>query len=221
VPFVIEPMTQDDVSEVSQVERRCFNNPWPTSAYRRELRDPEHNYYIVARWRDPRASQSAPNDRPRGGFARLPFLRRTEQAAKGPIFGFAGMWLMLDEAHITTIGVAPEQRGKALGEMLFVNLMDEALRRRARWMTLEVRVSNESALGLYAKYGFTQQGLRKRYYSDNGEDAYIMWSPPLNEPPMPQRLQELRATLSQKLARWHNSLDDTGTVPGSGFRVPG
>jgi [ribosomal protein S18]-alanine N-acetyltransferase len=221
VPFVIEPMTQDDVSEVSQVERRCFNNPWPTSAYRRELRDPEHNYYIVARWRDPRTPHPAPEDRPRGGFARLPFLRRSEHAAKGPILGFAGMWLMLDEAHITTIGVAPEQRGKSLGEMLFVNLLDDALRRRARWMTLEVRVSNASALGLYAKYGFTQQGLRKRYYSDNGEDAYIMWSPPLNEPPMPQRLQELRATLGQKLTRWHHSLDGTDVVPGSGFRVPG
>ena len=219
MPFVIEPMTQEDVPEVSQVERRCFNNPWPTSAYRRELRDPEHNYYIVARWRDPNASPSPNEERPRGGFPRLPFLRRSEQAAKGPILAFAGMWLMLDEAHITTIGVAPEQRGKALGEMLFVALLDEALRRHARWMTLEVRVSNAAALGLYGKYGFTQQGLRKRYYSDNGEDAYIMWSPPLNEPPMPQRLQELRAVLKQKLARWHSSLN--GDVPSSTFRVQG
>jgi ribosomal-protein-alanine N-acetyltransferase len=67
VPFVIEPMTQEDVPEVSQVERRCFNNPWPTSAYRRELRDPEHNYYVVARWRDPQAPQpGGPSKRRRG-----------------------------------------------------------------------------------------------------------------------------------------------------------
>lgn len=220
MPFVIEPMTQDDVAEVSQVEHRCFNNPWPTSAYRRELRDPEHNYYVVARWRSPNAQAIVPEERPRVSFPRIPFLRRAEQSTKGPILGFAGMWLMLDEAHITTIGVAPEQRGKALGEMIFLNLLDEALRRRARWMTLEVRVSNAAALSLYGKYGFTQQGLRKRYYSDNGEDAYIMWSPPLNEPPMPQRLQELRAALAKKLARWHESIEGT-IVPTSRFQVPG
>ena len=140
-----------------------------------------------------------PEDRPRVGFPRLPFLRRGEQAAKGPILGFAGMWLMLDEAHITTIGVAPEHRGKALGEMIFVNLMDEALRRRARWMTLEVRVSNTAALGLYAKYGFTQQGLRKRYYSDNGEDAYIMWSESLRDPGYRRRLEDLRRSALVRL----------------------
>ncbi len=221
MPFVIEPMTQDDVSEVSQVERRCFNNPWPTSAYRRELRDPEHNSYVVARWRDPRVPQPAQEERPRGGFPRLPFIRRAEQAIKGPILGFAGMWLMLDEAHITTIGVAPEQRGKSLGELLFVTLMDEAIRRQARWMTLEVRVSNTAALRLYGKYGFTEQGLRKRYYSDNGEDAYIMWSPPLSDPPMPQRIQELRTALTQKLARWHDSLSGNPTLHDSRFKLQG
>jgi [ribosomal protein S18]-alanine N-acetyltransferase len=88
-------------------------------------------------------------------------------------------------------------------------------------MTLEVRVSNVAALRLYGKYGFTEQGLRKRYYSDNGEDAYIMWSPPLNEPPMPQRLQELRAALTQKLDRWHDSLSGDETMHDSRFKLQG
>lgn len=209
MPFVIEPMTQDDVSEVSQVERRCFTNPWPSSAYRRELRDPEHNYYIVARWR-PAGVAEAVEERPRGPLHLLPFIRRAEPA-RLPILGFGGMWIMFDEAHITTIGVEPAYRGRSLGEFLFANLLDEAIRRGGRWVTLEVRVSNASAQALYEKYGFTRQGLRKRYYSDNGEDAHIMWSPPLDERPIRERLAALQGALSAKLARWQ---DDPAQVQG-------
>ena len=207
MPYHIEPMQQEDVPEVSQVERRCFSNPWPSSAYRRELRNLEQNYYLVARWREagapvPEPNGAGPAERPRPAFSLLPFVRRPEPgAARAPILGFGGMWVMLDEAHITTIGVVPEHRGRSLGELLFVALLDEAQRRRARWVTLEVRVSNATAQALYEKYGFTCQGVRKRYYSDNGEDAYIMWSPPLNEPAMQERLCELRAALDAKLAR--------------------
>ena len=127
---------------------------------------------------------------------------------------------MTDEAHITTIAVDPDFQGNGIGELLLVALIDRAKQIGARWLTLEVRVTNDVAQRLYEKYTFKEMGIRRRYYSDNGEDAYIMWSPPLNEPPMPQRLQELRATLGQKLARWHASLDGT-IVPGSGFRIPG
>lgn len=202
MPFVIEPMMQDDVTEVSQVERRCFTNPWPSSAYRRELRDLEHNYYIVARWR----AEGAPTlteERPRGPLNLLPFIRRAEPA-KVPVLGFGGMWIMFDEAHITTIGVEPAHRGQSLGELLFASLLTEAIKRGARWVTLEVRVSNVSAQALYEKYGFTRQGLRKRYYSDNGEDAHIMWSPPLNEEPIRERLAALQHALAAKLARWQD-----------------
>ncbi len=210
MPYYIEPMQQEDVAEVSQVERRCFSNPWPSSAYRRELRNPNQNYYVVARWRDPRAPTPPPaEERARPALGLLPFVRRADPAAtKGPILGFGGMWIMLDEAHITTIGVVPEQRGRSLGEALFVALLDEAQRRRARWVTLEVRVSNAGAQALYEKYGFTRQGVRKRYYSDNGEDAYIMWSPPLTDPATREQYRELRAALGPKLARWHDSLEE-------------
>ena len=207
MPYYIEPMQQEDVAEVSQVERRCFSNPWPSSAYRRELRNPDQNYYIVARWRDPRAPAAPAEERARPALGLLPFVRRADPAAtKGPILGFGGMWIMLDEAHITTIGVVPEQRGRSLGEALFVALIEEAQRRRARWVTLEVRVSNAGAQALYEKYGFTRQGVRKRYYSDNGEDAYIMWSPPLTDPATRERYRELRAALGPKLDRWRDSL---------------
>lgn len=222
MPYYIEGMQQEDVPEVSQVERRCFSNPWPSSAYRRELRNPEHNYYIVARWRDPRVvGSNGAEERVRAPLSLLPFVRRPEPAgAKGPILGFGGMWVMLDEAHVTTIGVIPEQRGRALGELLFVTLLDEAQRRQARWVTLEVRVSNASAQALYEKYGFTRQGVRRRYYSDNGEDAHIMWSPPLTDPATQERYRELRAALTPKLARWDETLDVRART-GDGRRADG
>jgi ribosomal-protein-alanine N-acetyltransferase len=77
-------------------------------------------------------------------------------------------------------------------------------------VTLEVRVSNTAAQALYEKYGFTRQGLRKRYYSDNGEDAHIMWSPDLTDPATLDRYRELKAALLPKLARWDDSLDGAG-----------
>ena len=116
-----------------------------------------------------------------------------------PIIGFAGMWVLYDEAHVTTIGVEPAFRGRGLGELLLVAMFDEALRRGANWLTLEVRVSNEPAQGLYRKYGFAVQGTRKRYYSDNNEDALIMWSRPLQEPAYQAELAELRRELIERL----------------------
>src|SRR5690606_12689859 len=84
-------------------------------------------------------------------------------------------------------------------EYLIVELFVEAMRRGAEMMTLEVRVSNDSAQALYEKYGFTRQGVRRRYYSDNGEDAYIMWSPRMREPEYVQRFEELRNALDKRL----------------------
>ena len=178
-------MVADDVAEVSRVERRCFTNPWPASAYRRELLDQRHNVYRVLReYRvavpgDGETVAPEPSRRGAGLGPLRQLVRHFE--SDGRIVGFAGMWHMFEEAHVTTIGVDPGHRGRGLGELLLVTLVDQALLRKASWMTLEVRVSNESAQSLYRKYGFTIQGTRTRYYSDNNEDAYIMWSPPLGD----------------------------------------
>lgn len=202
--YRIEPMTQDDVPEVSRLERRCFTNPWPLSAYRRELRLPEQNAYVVLRQLPDATNGNGDGNGPEHhgrGLGRLPLLSFARRAdPDGPrIVGFAGMWHMFDEAHITTIGVEPEQRGRGLGELLFVALVDEAIRRGAAWLTLEVRVSNASAQALYQKYGFTVHGTRKRYYSDNNEDAYVMWSPSLHDEEYLALLDDLRGLV---LARY-------------------
>jgi len=238
--YVIEPMTQEDVEEVGEVERVCFTNPWPLSAYRRELRNVAQNHYIVLR-DDPAADQasleapvspSANGADPQETDAPLPLRSQPRRARKPafwplarlrgtdappPIIGFAGMWQLFDEAHVTTIGVHPDYRGRGLGELLFVALIDEAIRRNVAWLTLEVRVSNVTAQNLYQKYGFTVQGRRPRYYSDNNEDAYIMWSESLKDPVYRDRLAQYRRDLIARLAE----ADSPATHPASPDEAPG
>jgi [ribosomal protein S18]-alanine N-acetyltransferase len=204
-------MTLEDVEEVSAVERLCFTNPWPVAAYRRELRNPSQNYYIVLR-DDPDADDEDPpllietqsnNSRRPGLFAFWPLGHRTEKRTPPPIIGFAGMWHVLDEAHVTTIGVMPGYQGRGLGELLFLALVDETRRRRATWLTLEVRVSNYGAQALYRKYGFTIQGTRSRYYSDNNEDAYIMWSESFRNTDYLKLIESNRRRLHHRLSFPH------------------
>lgn len=94
---------------------------------------------------------------------------------EGQIVGYCGMWLIVDEAHITNIAVLPEFRGQQLGEAILRMIMEIAKERGAKTMTLEVRVSNEVAQSLYRKLGFMNGGIRKKYYTDNYEDALVMW----------------------------------------------
>ncbi|MGI9953485.1 ribosomal protein S18-alanine N-acetyltransferase [Moorellaceae bacterium AZ2] len=91
------------------------------------------------------------------------------------VIGYAGMWIILDEAHITNIAIHPDFRGQRLGELLLKTLMQEAVNLGADRMTLEVRVSNLPAQRLYERLGFVRAGIRKGYYNDNHEDAIIMW----------------------------------------------
>lgn len=93
----------------------------------------------------------------------------------GQIVGYCGMWLIVDEAHITNIAVLPEFRGQKLGEAILRMIIEVAKKRGAKSMTLEVRVSNTVAQSLYRKLGFMNGGIRKNYYTDNYEDALVMW----------------------------------------------
>jgi [ribosomal protein S18]-alanine N-acetyltransferase len=238
MPYILEDMEVEDINEVARIERACFSMPWPTSAYRRELKTPETNRYIVVRFVPPEVATQLGMSEPTAGnitamshpelypgqegskhaahteqgsrsilSSFLPWLRngdngRAEEggsASPFPIAGYAGLWLMVDEAHVTTIGVHPDHRGRGAGELLFLGLADIAAQMRAFRMTLEVRVSNHSAQALYRKYGFENAGVRKRYYSDNGEDAYIMWSPPINSPEFKAKITKLRTELAERM----------------------
>ncbi|WP_166246353.1 ribosomal protein S18-alanine N-acetyltransferase [Paenibacillus turpanensis] len=92
------------------------------------------------------------------------------------LIGYGGLWTIMDEAHITNIAVRDGFRGRKLGDRLLDELQRTAREYGMKRMTLEVRVSNLVAQSLYEKKGFRPAGLRKGYYSDNGEDALIMWA---------------------------------------------
>ena len=114
---------------------------------------------------------------------------------EGRIVAYGGMWLMVDEAHITTFAVHPGWRRQRVGERLLLAFLDLARDRHAREATLEVRLSNLAARRLYEKYGFRPVGLRPRYYSDNNEDALIMTTDPLSDPRFRDRIARLRDAL--------------------------
>ena len=120
--------------------------------------------------------------------------------AGGALAAYGGMWLMVDEAHITTFAVHPAWRRQGIGERLLLAFLDIAIDRDAHEATLEVRLSNLAARRLYEKYGFRPVGLRPNYYSDDREDALIMTTEPLAERTMVERIARLRAALDAKPA---------------------
>jgi ribosomal-protein-alanine N-acetyltransferase len=111
------------------------------------------------------------------------------------VAAYGGMWLMVDEAHITTFAVHPDWRRQRIGERLLLAFLDLAIDRGAHEATLEVRLSNLAARKLYEKYGFRPVGLRPRYYSDDHEDALIMTTSALDDSAMVARIARLRDEL--------------------------
>ena len=207
--YVIERMTMSDVPRVIEIERLAYPSTWPPSAYRKELQDNRWAHYIVLRdghiTEELLSASQAEQDKPRRGRLFPLSLLSNRPTVTVPssdlesIIGFAGLWLMVDEAHITTIATHPSFRRRGLGEFLLVSLIDIAYNIGAKWVTLEVRVSNYTAQNLYRKYGFREAGVRHRYYSDNQEDALIMWTDEINSPSYKQKFLELKSALMSRL----------------------
>lgn len=106
------------------------------------------------------------------------------------LFGFAGMLVNGDEAHVVNLLVAPDQRRKGLARRLLVEMIDIALVRGARHLTLEVRSRNDAGLSLYRRFGLAPVGVRKAYYGD--DDALVLWAYDIDSPEYAARLEELR-----------------------------
>ncbi len=203
--YAVDRMTMSDVPRVVEIERQAYPSTWPPSAYRKELQDNRWAHYIVVRDKhivEERmvGAQEVEKTRKSRIFPLSLLSSRPVALEVASIVGFAGLWLMVDEAHVTTIALHPEYRGRGLGELLLVNLIDISYDIGAKWVTLEVRISNYTAQNLYRKYGFREAGLRHRYYSDNQEDALIMWTEEINSLAYKQKFQELKALLMKKLA---------------------
>ena len=112
------------------------------------------------------------------------------------VVAYGGIWVILEDSHITTIAVDPVYRGKGLGEVMLLHLIDQAIERGAAWLTLEVRESNVVAQQLYKKYGFTTVTMRRGYYSDDNESALVMWAGNLKSELYRNRIAVLRSRRS-------------------------
>lgn len=158
-------MTNADIRVVMHIEALSFTTSWPTSAFASELNDNKLAHYFVGR---------------------IP---------RGDIVVYGGIWAILEDSHVTTIAVHPDWRGKRYGEEMLVHLLHEAIERGASWITLEARESNGVAQSLYRKYGFTTVSTRRAYYSDNGENAVVMWAGNLRGELYRNRLSMLESEL--------------------------
>ena len=156
------PMEPADISEVAEIDRLSFPIPWGSTSYEYELTENRAAHFIVA--------VDGEAGRPRVNW----LSRLLGYPPQRKVIGYAGFWLVVDEAHIGTIAVHPAWRGQGLGEQLLVVLLHDAIEHAALTATLEVRVSNHVAQSLYSKYAFEAVGRRKQYYRDNNEDALLM-----------------------------------------------
>jgi ribosomal-protein-alanine N-acetyltransferase len=190
-PYRVEPMRWEDVPQVMAIERKSFTLPWSDYTYRHEILDNHNAHYFVARRLNGRVT-----DKPASWWRRL--LKREEQA---PVVGYGGFWIVIDEAHISTIASAESLRGRGIGELMLLAMIERSIELGAHEVTLEVRVSNTVAQNLYRKYGFEVVGQRTGYYRDNNEDAHLMTVRRVNTPAYQARLKILREALEDRLRR--------------------
>lgn len=225
--YFIEPMSEEDIDDVQAVERTSFKTPWSDTTYRQELRNPAHSRYIVARCsptppppREQPAQFSSHNGRLLQSLIAR-FLGTPPPPASSPLIGYGGVWIGVDEAHITTIAVHPSHRGHGIGELLLNGLIDSAFEMNAPTLTLEVRASNTIAQNLYLKYGFLPTGHRRRYYTDNREDAVIMTTIPITSTEYQDRLKQLRWHLFTRLRSYTADNQILSSFPSNGSTASG
>lgn len=138
-------MTIDDVKAVHAIELATFPTPWTLDSFYYEMTENQYAHYLIA------------------------------EDEAGDIIGFCGIWLVIDAAQITNVAVVESVRGQGIGEALMREAMRIAKEATMDVMSLEVRVTNSVAQNLYRKLGFQDGGIRKGYYTDNREDALVMW----------------------------------------------
>ncbi|MFC1899124.1 ribosomal protein S18-alanine N-acetyltransferase [Chloroflexota bacterium] len=210
-------MRQDDVSQITGIDRESFPGMYPPVNYEREMGN-HLAHYIVGYEEVERMEEleelgelgeesSPPEAAGSGGFAfrvrelfnRNSFLRKkVTDTDKQEIVGFAGFWVVAQEAHVISIAVKESRRREGIGELLFISIIDLALELKAHILSLEARVSNSTAQSLYAKYGLIQTGLRRNYYMDDKEDAVIMTAENITSAQYQAQLQRLKQAHSRR-----------------------
>lgn len=206
--YSIRPMQYADLEQIREIDQEAFPSQWPTPNYRQELSN-KLAYYIVLTDENRKRDPAPRTHLPAGSTSFLDRLfpwrrpgnvtRTPEEPTHDYLAGFSGIWLLVDEAHITNIAVRDAYQGRGLGEYLLIATYDLSLEHHARVMTLEVRVSNTIAQNLYRKLGFEEKGVRKGYYLDNREDALIMTVDNIDSEAYRRRVEELRRALAGRL----------------------
>ena len=191
LPYRVVPMIADDLDRVMEIEYAAHVSPWTKSGYRGELDNRLASYFVLLADASIESAPPALRDRLLAHF--------DYTSTRRSILGYTGFWLIVDEAHISTIAVDPNWQRLGLGELLLLELIEQALQCDAILMTLEVRASNTAAQGLYEKYAFKCVGQRKNYYSNNKEDAYIMTVEQINSSSYRHFLDEQWLRLSKRL----------------------
>jgi ribosomal-protein-alanine N-acetyltransferase len=199
LPYRLEGMRTEDVATVSEIEKTVFTLPWSATAFFYELRNNPTAEYHVLRY-VPWVRESWENRVLPKSVRRFFHSPKNDQS----LLGYGGFWFVLEEAHICTLAVRHEWRGRGLGELLLASLIERSMERNAEVVTLEVRASNTKAQNLYQKYGFLVVGRRKGYYSDDGEDALIMTTETVSSSEYQERFQKLVAQLRERLLAQSN-----------------
>lgn len=207
--FAVRPMQVEDIAQVAEIEREAFPTTWPPTPFRRELANKLARYLVARSPSEKEGTTSARNgdagdaawfrrlsESVRNVFGMAP--EKVESPAEEFVAGYVGIWFVIDEAHIISIAVRESLRRHGVGELLMMASVELAMARRAQRVTLEARVSNLPAHALYEKYGFEKVGLRRRYYSDNNEDAYIMTVDGILTPTYQATFQKLLEAFSQR-----------------------
>ena len=208
IRFHIRQISRLDSKQLVEVERDAFPTLWPPTSFNREINNKLAIYLVAVALDDvsdiPGAapeSQASPTL-----FARVAAtLRHLLPGAPVPgssdyILGYLGLWDVVDDAHVVSVGVRTPFRRHGVGEALLIRAIETAIGWGSRYITLEVRVSNRGAQTLYEKYGFKRVGIRKRYYLDNNEDAYIMTTDSILTPEYQALFQQLKAIHAKRVS---------------------
>lgn len=181
--YIIRSMKQKDIAQVAEIDREAFPSNWSSfsyMSYTQEMGNPLAHYIVACTQEGARTKDSG--NTPKRKFSLFKeFISYKPSPGKKDyavdedyVVGFAGLRLVLGEAHLVSIATRDAYRGQGIGEMLLISIIELATKLNASTISLEVRVSNKVAQTLYKKYGFREVGIRRAYYSDDGEDAVLM-----------------------------------------------
>ena len=163
----------EEIPKILALDNRCFNGIWSEDGYRREISSDKSSLLTLS----------------------------IEDHAELNIIGIGCLWSIVEEAHITLLGIHPDYHRQSLGSLLLHTLLKDAVNRQLERATLEVVTSNQGAINLYKKFGFKVAGTRKNYYPKTGEDALILWRNRIDQPEFHLELKEWEQGIRDRISQ--------------------